>query len=306
MHEWKQCIQLFLDEMIRLDGRGDYADQDVCGHCQIQPPLYRCRDCDFDELCCQECIVAIHLRTPLHRVEVSTDTYGQGSRFLLLVQHWQSDHFVKIALKDLGLRIQLGHPSGESCDLPLPAKGDSFLIIDTNGIHEVGLDFCSCERATNILSQLLRYKLFPATIHNPQTAATFRVLKRFHILSFESKCSTHEFYRSLARETDNTGLLHVRVSYLIQAPVQVLQRLISTQDRYTEFLRMVRQWRHLRTLKRAGLGHDITSNVEDGCCAVLCPACPHDHIPERTSQIIGLMQVLTKCEHSDFFSLLSG
>ena len=180
-------------------------------------------------------------------------------------------------MKDLGLRIQLGHPLRESCDLPIPAKGDSFLIVDTHGIHEVGLDFCGCERATNILSQLLRYKLFPATIRNPQTAATFHVLERFHILSFESKCSAHEFYRSLARETDSTGILHVRVSHSIHWTL-VLRRLISTrwQDRYTEFLRMIRQWRHLKMLKRAGLGHESdTSSIEDGCCAVLCPACPH-------------------------------
>jgi len=78
-----------------------------------------------------------------------------------------------------------------------------------HGIYEVGLDFCGCEKSTNILSQLLHYKLYPATTHNPQTAAMFRVLNHFHILRFESKCSAHEFYQSLARETDNAGLLHV-------------------------------------------------------------------------------------------------
>lgn len=120
-----------------------------------------------------------------------------------------------MSLKDLGLRIQLGHPPGESCHLPKSAKSDCFLIIDTHGIHEVGLDFCNCERATDILSQLLRYQLYPATVHNPVTAATFRVLQRFQMLAFESKCSALEFYRSLARETDNTGFLYVRVSNFI-------------------------------------------------------------------------------------------
>ena len=82
MHEWKQYIQLFLDEMIRLDGRGNTADQGICGRCQVQPPSYRCRDCDFDKLCCHECVVSMHLRTPLHRIEVSNDTYGQRSVFM--------------------------------------------------------------------------------------------------------------------------------------------------------------------------------------------------------------------------------
>jgi hypothetical protein len=39
---------------------------------------------------------------------------------------------------------------------------------------------------------------------------------------------------------------------------------------------MIRQWRHLKMLKRAGRGNVLngSTNSEDGCCAVLCPACP--------------------------------
>ncbi|KAG6869652.1 hypothetical protein C0992_002451, partial [Termitomyces sp. T32_za158] len=39
---------------------------------------------------------------------------------------------------------------------------------------------------------------------------------------------------------------------------------------------MVREWRHLKLLKRSGCGHD-TSGVKGtspGECAILCPACP--------------------------------
>jgi hypothetical protein len=39
---------------------------------------------------------------------------------------------------------------------------------------------------------------------------------------------------------------------------------------------MVRQWRHLKMLKRAGRGHDpdgVTA-TRGGELAVLCPACP--------------------------------
>ncbi|KAF8217388.1 hypothetical protein K438DRAFT_1557227, partial [Mycena galopus ATCC 62051] len=47
-------------------------------------------------------------------------------------------------------------------------------------------------------------------------------------------------------------------------------------DRYDEFLRMSRQWRHLQMLKRAGRGHDErgVEGTQAGECAVLCPACP--------------------------------
>ncbi|KAJ6600930.1 hypothetical protein B0H10DRAFT_1824120, partial [Mycena sp. CBHHK59/15] len=48
-------------------------------------------------------------------------------------------------------------------------------------------------------------------------------------------------------------------------------------NRYHEFLRMTREWRHLQMLKRAGRGHDPlgVSNTARGKCALLCPACPH-------------------------------
>ncbi|KAJ7670787.1 hypothetical protein DFH06DRAFT_1320708 [Mycena polygramma] len=61
----------------------------------------------------------------------------------------------------------------------------------------------------------------------------------------------------LSRETDNT--LHKQ-----------------DKDRYHEFLRMTKQWRNVRMLKRAGCGHDPLgiANTQPGECALLCPACP--------------------------------
>lgn len=40
---------------------------------------------------------------------------------------------------------------------------------------------------------------------------------------------------------------------------------------------MIREWRHLKMLKRAGRGHDPAGidATQEGECAVLCPACPH-------------------------------
>jgi hypothetical protein len=41
-------------------------------------------------------------------------------------------------------------------------------------------------------------------------------------------------------------------------------------------MRMVREWRHLKMLKRAGRGYDLAGveSTGSGECAVLCPACP--------------------------------
>lgn len=40
---------------------------------------------------------------------------------------------------------------------------------------------------------------------------------------------------------------------------------------------MVREWRFIKQMKRAGQGHhpDGIGATKPGACAVLCPACPH-------------------------------
>ncbi|KAF8867909.1 hypothetical protein BD779DRAFT_1463136, partial [Infundibulicybe gibba] len=131
-------------------------------------------------------------------------------------------------------------------------------ILDNKGIFSVGLDFCACGQGTQSRPlQLLRARLFPATTSNPQSAATFRVLETLEILSYTSKVLVFEFYQALSRSTDNTKMK--------QPP-----------DRYPQLLRMIRQWRYLKLLKRAGCGHNPEgiAAIQPGECAVLCPACP--------------------------------
>lgn len=45
-------------------------------------------------------------------------------------------------------------------------------------------------------------------------------------------------------------------------------------------MRTMRQWRHLKMLKRAGRGHDARGvlGTRNGELAVLCSACPHPGI----------------------------
>jgi len=100
---------------------------------------------------------------------------------------------------------------------------DDFVVLHVNGIHEVGLDYCDCETSKPQFIQLLHYGWFPASVDRPKTAATFSVLKHFHMLNFESKASLFEFYNTLARLTDNTGLS-------------------PPKDRYRVFSTMVREY----------------------------------------------------------------
>ncbi|KAJ7716378.1 hypothetical protein B0H16DRAFT_1741305 [Mycena metata] len=245
----------FLQILLLLEGRGDHR-YSLCPTCSREPDAtpgkaeYRCRDClAGGQLVCKNCLVEQHQKLPLHRVQV-----------------WTGIFFQKILLKSLGLRIQLGHWNGRRrCLLPERAAGDDFVIVHDHGVHKVGLDFCGCGRGGQRALQLLHAGLFPSTIINPRSAATFEVLDRFELLSYESKSSTFEFYHSLARETNNTG---VKESETESTPAS---------DRYHEFRRMTREWSNLHMLKRAGCGHDPggIGATKPGGCALLCPACPH-------------------------------
>ncbi|KAJ7209387.1 hypothetical protein B0H12DRAFT_1033950, partial [Mycena haematopus] len=237
---------IFLAELLRQEGRGDHVYA-RCARCGIEKADHRCSHClGGGELLCSTCIVEAHRQMPFHRI-----------------QQWTGSTFKRRTLKEMGLRIQLGHWQGSTriCPLPMPAPGDDFVIVDNTGVHQVSLDYCGCGAGGLHTVQLLRAQLWAATTTNPRTAATFSVLRRYHLLSLEAKCSALEFYQSLARETDN---LHYK----------------KDKNRYHEFLRMTRQWRHIQMLKRTGRGHEPNgvANTAAGDCALLCPACPHPGI----------------------------
>ncbi|KAG1855838.1 hypothetical protein C8R48DRAFT_749263 [Suillus tomentosus] len=222
---------------MRLNGRGS---EGVTCSCGAVSPQFRCCDCHGTQMFCHECTLQNHVFHPLHRIEI-----------------WNRSFFQCITLKQLGVRVQLGHNPGERCYKPSPTASDDFVVIVLNGIHEIALDFCGCALAQIRYKQLLRMRWYPATVSEPQTAATFTVLQHFHILSFESKVSAYEFYQSLARRTDNSGLVAIR-------------------DRYSAFMRMVHQWHNLKQLGRGGRGHDPAGvdATAKGELAVLCPTCP--------------------------------
>ncbi|KAJ7472822.1 hypothetical protein FB451DRAFT_1035953 [Mycena latifolia] len=194
LRQWAQDHQdIFLAELLRWDGRGDHRGQSNCRHCATGLAEYRCRDClGGRELLCQDCLLRWHEQLPLHRI-----------------QKWTGSFFTRKTLKKLGH----WHGSERICPNLDRAVGDDFVIVDVSGVHEVGLDFCGCGSGGAQTVQLLRANLYPATTSYPRSATTFNALRRFHILSFESKCSAYEFYHSLARETDNTGLKVVKVSF---------------------------------------------------------------------------------------------
>jgi hypothetical protein len=171
---------------------------------------------------------------------------------------WNGSYFHKVSLKSLGLRIQLQHVSMR-CSNPI-ASYEKFQVLHTNGIHDVAVDFCGCERALPHHVQVLRRGLYPSSQVIVKTCATFQLLRHLHLLALTSKGSTYDFYRALEKSTNNNGVV--------------------PPSRYCALLRMVLQWRHLKMLKRGGRGHDPMGigGTQSGELAVLCPSCPHPGI----------------------------
>ncbi|KAI0037647.1 hypothetical protein FA95DRAFT_1506726, partial [Auriscalpium vulgare] len=190
---------------------------------------------------CVPCIVKLHSRNPLH-----------------LVEKWNGTTFERTSLATLGLRIQLNHPPDTVCGHRESARSD-FVVIHTNGIHTVNLDFCGCGQSSTLhrRQQLLRFSWWPATTIDPNTAATFAALKKYHLLSLTGKLTGYDAWRSLELETDNSGTS-------------------SLPDRLPAWMVMIREWRHITIMKRGGRGHDETgvAGTADGELAVQCPACP--------------------------------
>ncbi|KAJ7808072.1 hypothetical protein B0H14DRAFT_2380861, partial [Mycena olivaceomarginata] len=236
----------YLAESIRQEGHGD-----VCTtHCPTCPPdtppetpRFRCMDCMIPDLFCQDCCVQAHSRNPLDRIE-----------------RWDGTKFKPTSLKDMGLRVQLGHRHGEVCET-LIAAHKKFLVIHTNGIHNVAVYFCGCVDESIVglrRQQLLWHSWYPAMHKEPQTCTTFRALELFHVMTLQGKVTTYDFYTGLEKLMMKSGLVKVK-------------------DRYKAFMRTMRQWRHLVMLKRGGRGNDgdrLVAETKPGELAVVCSACP--------------------------------
>ncbi|KAF9470113.1 hypothetical protein BDN70DRAFT_763808, partial [Pholiota conissans] len=243
---WIPYIDTYVEEFLRLEGLGD-SDTNTCPKYLCQSglePKYRCNDCQDHQICCADCMLSGHVAQPYHRIQM-----------------WNGSFFSHTDLKELGLKVQLGHPLGVPCTLPVAAYDNDFTVIDSDGVHQISLFFCGCQQALSHTVQLLRARLFPSTTIAPKSAATFRILETFQMLSFTSKVSAFEFYKAIERRANNTGCILI-------PPI--------VQDRYHVFLRIIREWRHVRMLKRAGRGHSASGvkGTSSGECAVLCPACP--------------------------------
>ncbi|KZP18029.1 hypothetical protein FIBSPDRAFT_956594 [Athelia psychrophila] len=238
---WIPLRDEYLDETMRLEGRGDASDE--CAECRTAGATLQCEDCIGNQLVCPGCCVLHHQRSPLHRIK-----------------RWTGEFFEKTSLQELGLRVQLLHPPGKRCTWSekAPAK---FVVLHTTGIHRVSVDFCGCvlhgKPKVERRVQLMRTAWWPASTIDPQTCATFALLKDFHLLSLQGKLSVFDYYHALELKSNSSGT--EKVPY-----------------RLPQLTLMVREWRHAKMLRWAGAVHSLAlaEDTPSGSLAVQCRACP--------------------------------
>ncbi|KAF9030039.1 hypothetical protein BDZ89DRAFT_950058 [Hymenopellis radicata] len=231
--------QDFMDEILRLKGRG-HAQLTRCSTCETAPkPSFRCRECTGPALHCRKCIVSLHAMKPLH-----------------IIQRWTGTRFLKTPLIGLGLKVLLGHEDGSRC-MHRQTGPHSLVVIHSNSIHTVAVEYCNCLETVPHYRQLLRFGWYPATVFTPATCCTLDALDLFQASTLNGKVSAYSFYKTLVYRTDALG---------IDVP----------KNRYQPFLRMIRQYRHVLLMMRGGKGFQLNgaSNIKPGELALVCPACP--------------------------------
>ena len=120
---------------------------------------------------------------------------------------------MKKELHQYGLVVPLGH-GGLPCRYD--GRQDLITILDITGCHHLNVRFCACtldpiEREDR--TQLLRYRLFPASFKFPKTAFTFRLLDQLTLVTGRGRTSIHDLYSCLRLLTDPYDLLGYSVSH---------------------------------------------------------------------------------------------
>ncbi|TFY50348.1 hypothetical protein EVJ58_g11087, partial [Rhodofomes roseus] len=171
------------------------------------------------------------------------------------IERWNGRCLEKQDLGELGLVLYLGHGGLRCPCLPEVATPIVYTVTHINGIHRVPIHHCCCPRARDSVSQLLRLRLFPATLERPESAFSFELLRQWDLHFLTSKKGTYDFYEALRRLTDNSGTRTVK-------------------NRYRELNLAGRIWQHLTSLKRSGLHHGLSLPNRPVSVTVPCFACP--------------------------------
>lgn len=117
------------------------------------------------------------------------------------------EFFVRVTLLDLGATYQLGHRFGEDC--ARPSGFTDLTLFDVSNVTVVRIRYCYCGEPGSQdppRVQLLRMRWFPATLKQPGTAFTFRLLDFVHKLQTRSKVNLYDVYATLISIPNPAGL----------------------------------------------------------------------------------------------------
>ncbi|THU77714.1 hypothetical protein K435DRAFT_701781, partial [Dendrothele bispora CBS 962.96] len=109
---------LYLSELLRLDGRHYSIPQTTCPDCSTPfiSLSYRCLGYEDSRLYCKACLLKNHAQIPFRKIQ------------------WNGSFFCHDTLHDLGFVLLLGHPTGQIC--PCASLAPRKLVaLDVTGIH---------------------------------------------------------------------------------------------------------------------------------------------------------------------------
>ena len=156
-----------------------------------------------------------HQSDPLHNIQVRPLFFNliNSRSDKATSQKWTGEFFVGTTFFNLGATYQLGHHVGEGCSMPSLAV--DLTLFDISGVTTVRVHYCYCGEPGKQLPprvQLLRMRWFPATLRQPGTAFTFRLLDHVHKLQTRSKVNLYDVYATLIAIHNASGLDHPIVS----------------------------------------------------------------------------------------------
>lgn len=282
MSEWLGFRDTFLNVILQREAP---PLRMICTKCP-QTLSWRCHDCFGEPAFCKGCLVQTHANLPFHRVsEWDGHTFYRSSLSnaggILHVGHrghpcpsYQNSLFEEPTAQpdvisdnntssNLFTTLTPWEKAGielktMAAPQDLDSDGNPYLtVVDTTGIHQIRAQYCRCPESSRIpeYQQLLQLGLYPASITQPRTVFTFRVLNDYDLLNLETKSTPQRYLAMLQRLT--TDIFPD-----------------TLPDRYRELLRVIRQWRNLNQRKNAGVAYSTPSNIPPGGLALFCPACP--------------------------------
>ncbi|KAJ7019681.1 hypothetical protein C8F04DRAFT_1275979 [Mycena alexandri] len=218
----------FLKILLSLHHRAQLLTQCGCGK-EGRLRKVACNDCIQAELLCRQCWVNKHRHMPTHWAFV----WNRHDRF------FEKHDFSRVMSNGA---IGLGH-SGEWC--PNADVGQSFTLVDLNGIHATCLAFCRCtgpegDAGKPEFEQLLGAGIFPGSTDKPRTGYTMGMLQYHRQQRSQGKGSAYNFVLVPQRMADPFFAANGAVPEI-----------------YANFLAITRFYENLQVIIESGAAHGL-------------------------------------------------